>query len=140
MSLELIDDKMCFVCGKENPISLRLEYAHPADGRLTSKIRFAREHQGYKDIVHGGLLTTVLDEMMVSLAWYEKKPCVTAEITVRLKKAVRVGEEVFLEGRLDKEEAKLIFTSAEAKNAAGEVLASATAKCLRIRPALGDIP
>jgi acyl-coenzyme A thioesterase PaaI-like protein len=82
-------------------------------------------------------MTTVLDEMMVNLAWVEKKPCVTVEIMVRLKKAARVGEEIFFEGRLDKEEGKLLLTSAEARNARGETLASATAKCLRIRPVKG---
>ncbi len=137
MSLDLTDDKMCFVCGKENALGLRLKFDHPADGRLTASVRFAKEHQGYKDIVHGGLMTTVLDEMMVNLAWVEKKPCVTAEITVRLKKAARIGEEILFEGRLDKEEGKLLFTSAEARNAAGETLATATAKCLRIRSVTG---
>lgn len=123
---------MCFVCGKENVLGLHLKFEHPASGRLTATVRFAKEHQGYKDIVHGGLMTTVLDEMMVNLAWAEKKPCVTAEITVRLKKAARIGEDIFLEGRLDKEEGKLLFASAEARNEAGETLATATAKCLRI--------
>jgi len=137
LSLDLTDDKMCFVCGKENPFGLRLKFDHPADGRLTAMVRFTKEHQGYKDIVHGGLMTTVLDEMMVNLAWVEKKPCVTVEITVRLKKAARVGEEILFEGRLDREEGKLLFASAEARNTAGEILASATAKCLRIRSVKG---
>jgi acyl-coenzyme A thioesterase PaaI-like protein len=140
VSLDLTDDKMCFVCGKENALGLHLEFQHPADGRLTSRARFAKEHQGYKDIVHGGIMATVLDEMMVNLAWVEKKPCVTAEITVRLKRPVPVGEEIVFESRVDKEEGRLLFTSAEARNASGEILASATAKCLRVHSTTGYNP
>lgn len=75
----------------------------------------------------------LLDEIMVNLAWKEGAPVVTGELNVRLKKPTRVGEKVFFEGRIDREEPRLLRASATAKNKAGEVLASATAVCVRIR-------
>ena len=124
---------MCYVCGKDNPQGFRLDFKHPAKGVLQAEVVFSKEHQGYRGIVHGGMVTMLLDEMMVNLAWLEKTPAVTAELSVRLKKPTKVGERVYLEGRIDQEEAKLLRTSATAKNAAGELLASATAVCVRIR-------
>ena len=134
MKLRLEDDHWCFVCGKENPRGFRLDFTHPEKGRLQAEVIFGREHQGYKNVVHGGLVGALLDEMMVNLAWIEGCPSVTAELRLRLKKAVRVGERVFLEGRIEKEEARLLKTSATAKNSRGELLAAAEATCLRMKP------
>ncbi len=133
MSLDLQDDHMCYVCGKDNPAGFRLKFQHPQSGVLTADTVFSKEHQGYRDIVHGGMITMLLDEMMVNLAWLEGKPAVTAELNVRLKKPTRVGERVFFEGRIDSEESRLLRASATARNAKGQILASAAAVCVRIK-------
>lgn len=78
-------------------------------------------------------MATVLDEMMVNLAWVEKKPAVTAQLNVSLKKAAKVGEKIRLEGRITEEKARVIRTSAVAKNEKGEILAEAEGVCVRIR-------
>ena len=124
---------MCYVCGPKNPLGLKLKFEHPEKALLRSTVIFAKEHQGYKDIVHGGMLAMVLDEMMVNLAWKEGKPAVTAELTVRLKKAAKIGERVHLEGRIEREEGRVLYARSEAKNEAGELLAQATATCILIR-------
>lgn len=132
MGLSLEDDSMCYVCGKNNPQGLKLDFSHPQKGILRTMVVFSKEHQGYKNIVHGGMISMLLDEMMVNLAWKEGLPAVTAELTVRLKKPTLIGEKVFFEGRLDRETEKVLYTSADAKNEAGDLLASATGTCVRI--------
>ena len=132
--LKLEDNSQCYVCGKKNPHGFQLDFSHPEKGRLTAEAVFRPEHQGYKNIAHGGLVATLLDEMMVNLAWLEGRPSVTAELNVRLKKAVQVGERVLLEGRLESEGDRLLTASASAKNSQGELLATAEATCLRIKP------
>ncbi len=134
MSLDLQDDRMCYVCGKDNPHGFRLDFQHPAQGVLKASLVFSKHHQGYRDIVHGGMISMVLDEMMINLAWIEGSPAVTAELNVRLKKPTPVGERVHFEGRIEGEEPRLLRTSATAKNDQGELLASATAVCVRIKP------
>ncbi len=134
MSLNLQDDHMCYVCGKDNPQGFRLDFEHPQKGVLTAQVVFSKEHQGYRGIVHGGMISMLLDEMMVNLAWKEQMPAVTGELTVRLKKPTPVGERVFFEGRIDRQESRLLHASATAKNQKGELLASATAVCVRINP------
>ena len=132
MSLELQDDHMCYVCGKDNASGFRLDFEHPQKGLLTAKVVFSKEHQGYRNLVHGGMVAMLLDEIMVNLAWKEGIPAVTAELNVRLKKPTQVGEAVYFEGRIESEESRTLHTSATAKNQAGELLASATAICVRI--------
>lgn len=134
MPIRLEDDKMCYVCGSANAHGLKLKFEQPEKGVLTARLKFSKHHQGFKDIVHGGLMATVLDEMMVNLAWKEGVPAVTAELNVRLKKAAKVGETVALEGRLEAPYGpKILKGTATAHNGAGELLASATATCIRIR-------
>ena len=134
MKLELLDDQMCFVCGKENQRGFQLDFKHPKKGRLLAEVVFSKEHQGFKGMVHGGMVAMLLDEMMVNLAWIEGVPAVTADLKVRYKKAVRTGERVLLEGKVEREESRAVYTSASAKNAQGELLATAEAACLKIKP------
>lgn len=129
----LEDNRNCFVCGEKNPLGFRLKFDHPEKGLLRARVTFKPEHQGYKDIVHGGLVATILDEMMVNLAWLEKMPAVTAELTTRILQPVPVGETLSFEGRLEKDGGRVLYMKASARNAAGTVLAEASASCIRIR-------
>ena len=124
---------MCYVCGKNNAEGLKLKFEHPQKGLLKATVVFEKRHQGFKNIVHGGMMAMVLDEMMVNLAWKEGIPAVSAEFTIRLKKAAKIGEKIYLEGRIDKSEGRALYTSSLAKNESGEVLASAKGTCLRIK-------
>jgi acyl-coenzyme A thioesterase PaaI-like protein len=134
MTLKVTDDGMCYVCGKKNLAGLRLDFSHPQPGRLVSEVTFEKIHQGYKNIVHGGLVAAVLDEMMVNLAWLEGFPAMTAQLTVRLKKAVPVGQKVLLEGLWDRRGGGRILTmSATAKSPKGDLYATAWAKCLPVK-------
>lgn len=129
----LEDNQNCFVCGQQNALGFRLKFDHPEKGRLRSTAVFRPEHQGYRGIVHGGLVATLLDEMMVNLAWIEKTPAVTGELNVRLLKPVTIGEPVSLEGRLERDGGRVLYMTAQARNARGELLAEARASCIRIR-------
>jgi acyl-coenzyme A thioesterase PaaI-like protein len=133
MPLKLEDDQMCYVCGSKNTLGLKLHFEHPQKGLLKSTVTFSKAHQGFKGIVHGGMMAMVLDEMMVNLAWKEGIPAVTVELNIRLKKAAKIGEKVLLEGRLGKGRGRVLHASSEAKNEKGEALASATATCILIR-------
>jgi acyl-coenzyme A thioesterase PaaI-like protein len=65
---------------------------------------------------------------------------VTAELSVKFKKPVRIGVPAFLEGRVVSESGRLIETEAVLRDAAGTELASGTGKLIKIRPpqASGD--
>lgn len=90
----------CFVCGEANPIGLRLEFQ--TDGRVvTTRFTPRAEHVGFKGVVHGGLIATLLDEVMVwACAVHERKFAVCAELDVRFLKPLGPGDNVVVTGRV----------------------------------------
>ena len=117
------DDGYCFVCGPKNPIGLKLDFAF--DGRtIRTEYVPPKEHQGYKNIVHGGIVSTLLDEVMVKVAIELGKPAVTAQMDVRLKKAVKIGTKIILSAEITKETRKTLEAYAKA-TVNGEIIADA---------------
>ena len=55
--------KMCFVCGIDNPYSLKAHFYNMEDGSVMTKLKFKECHQSFPQRVHGGLITTILDEL-----------------------------------------------------------------------------
>ena len=53
----------CFACGKANPIGLKLEFERN-DEECSATFIPQREHQSYDGRMHGGLISTLLDEVM----------------------------------------------------------------------------
>lgn len=128
--LILADDRWCFACGEKNPAGLKLAFSPAPDGALRASFVFRKEHQGYEGIVHGGLIGLVLDEMMLNLAWRTGLRAVTAALELRFRRAVRVGERVEFIGRITGRRGRLVLGEAEARNAAGALVAEAKARCL----------
>lgn len=131
--MELIDEGMCFICGKRNPIGLKAEFEIDRENiRLTGYFTPRQEHEGYKGIMHGGLASALLDEAMVKLLWEVGIPAVSASLSIRLRKPVKVGEQVIIKGWVESDKGRIINTSAELRDTAGTVLAQADGKCVRI--------
>jgi acyl-coenzyme A thioesterase PaaI-like protein len=55
------NSRMCFVCGIENPIGLKLSFYTDDEGRCIARFRPREEHQGYPGHLHGGVISTLLD-------------------------------------------------------------------------------
>jgi len=129
---ELKDNQRCYVCGKDNPSGLKVQFTVDHSTRtITGRFTPRTEHEGWEGIVHGGIIATLLDEAMVKLAAHLGEPAVSAEITVKFKSPVAPGEELVVTGRIVKEAHRLI--EAEAKVEKGLVaVAEATGKLLRI--------
>jgi len=115
---------MCFACGQNNPIGLRLKF-ELIDGKYTTKFTPRTEHQGYDDITHGGIVSTLLDEAMAKLVWSMGRFAVTADLKVRFKKRALVGEELTVTGWVKSETRRLLSCAAEARNPRGELIAEA---------------
>ena len=130
--LEVRDDHWCFGCGRQNPIGLKLTFYEDGD-QVWAPWTPKREHQGYEGIVHGGLITTVLDEVMGWAIYVRKLWAVTGSINVRFRKPVRVGDELTcrawveaVSGRKVEVRAQLILDSD------GQVLSDGTAVFVRV--------
>jgi len=84
-------NQWCFACGKENPIGLRLEFREVEESYMTT-FTPRPEHQGYDGIMHGGLVSTLLDEVMARYIYAKGYNAVTARLDVRFKKPTPIGE------------------------------------------------
>ena len=128
----LDDDQMCFCCGTMNPIGLKLEFAPTAEGRLRTIWRPRKEHQGFKDIVHGGLVATVLDEVMIRMLHHGGISAVTGTLETKLMKPLRWGRDYRFEAWLLRDRGRAVLTEAEAFDAeTGERVAWGKATCVR---------
>jgi acyl-coenzyme A thioesterase PaaI-like protein len=87
----------CFGCGPDHPIGFRLCFERDGETLVTRFTPEAR-YQGPPGIMHGGLVTTLADEVAAwAIIGLLGKFGFTAKIDVKLARAVRIGVE--LEGR-----------------------------------------
>jgi acyl-coenzyme A thioesterase PaaI-like protein len=132
--MELIDEGMCFVCGKANPKGLRVEFAVDRKARrITGVFTPEREHEGYKGIMHGGLVGALLDEAMVKLLWESGTPAVSASLEIRLARPAMVGEPLEISGWVEEDRGKVLVTAARIVDLRGNLLAEARGKCIRVQ-------
>lgn len=129
----LPNTRSCFVCGSANPIGLRLHF-HTDGGLVEARFTPRPEHVGFKGVVHGGLLATVLDELMVwACAVATGRFAFCAELNVRFVRSIAPGMEVTLRGRLTANRKNRLFEArSEALLADGREAARATGKYMPI--------
>lgn len=128
MALE--DNDCCFVCGKDNPYGLKLSFSH-ANGKTTSEFIPVPAFQGYKDMVHGGIIASVLDEAMIQAALAQGIKPVTAEISVRFRKPLAPDTKTVVEAEITRKGSRLLEASSRLLDSAdGAVIAEADAKLI----------
>ena len=69
----------CFVCGDKNPIGLNVPFYVKGD-EVVAEYTAGCHFEGYRDILHGGILSALLDEVMIRAVLALEIYCVTAEI------------------------------------------------------------
>src|SRR5262245_42245024 len=92
--------RSCFVCGESNAIGLNLRFE--TDWQ-TVRTRFTprSEHAGFKGVIHGGILATLLDEIMVwACAAQTRRFAFCAELNVRFLKPANPGVEILATAEL----------------------------------------
>ncbi|MBF0329348.1 MAG: PaaI family thioesterase [Nitrospirae bacterium] len=130
MGIKLQDDDNCFVCGKNNTSGLKLSFNRTECAAKTEFIP-SKYFQGYSGIVHGGIISAVLDEAMIHASMSEGSTPVTAEIKVRFKNPLNVAEKTMVAASVKKRSGKLIEASAEMRRQSDYVLiAEASAKLI----------
>src|SRR5258708_39647810 len=99
----------CFVCGESNPIGLKLRFE--TDGRtVQAPFILSPAHAGFRNVVQGGLIATVLDEVMVwACVVTTRRFAFCAEFSVRFLNPLRPDEEALVCGQLDENRRGRIF-------------------------------
>ena len=117
---------LCFGCGKKNPIGLKLKFEW--DGK-TVKGEFTPTefHQGWKEIIHGGILTTALDEAMGYVTFFEKVPAVTGTLQVTFRRPAVIGQTLVITASIAKKARRLVETEAKLTSKDGSTISEAKA-------------
>ena len=93
--------KGCMICGNKtvNPHTLSLRFRITDEGVETPFVSDYKQ-EGYKGVVHGGIIASILDETIGwAVAVAQKKYFMTVELNIRFQKPLPVGKEVLVKGR-----------------------------------------
>ncbi len=123
----------CFACGTENPIGLNLQFYRLADTVCTELI-LQREYEGWEGVVHGGIVSTLLDEVMSWAIMYTKKVfLVTRKMDIKYVRPVLVGTPLTVAGRLvDDSQPPKIRARAEIRDDQGRLLVRSNGEFVEI--------
>ena len=122
----------CIVCGPNHPHGLRIRYEVLRDGTVTARWQPTTEWEGFRGIVHGGIIGTVLDEAMSKAVAATQGEALTAELRVRYHHHVEAGEDLYIRGWVVERRRRLIRTEATLATADGSERARAWAVFLAL--------
>lgn len=130
------DDNHCFACGDLNPEGLHMK-VNKDNGRAKAELTLRPTHQGWKDIAHGGLVSTILDEIMAHAVMDKEPQAATVELKVRFRCKVPLGRALITEGWIVSQDKRRVTAKGELRlQETGELLAKAESKFL-IAPSPG---
>ena len=112
---------MCFACGPDNPIGLKIRF-EMKDGRCTGQFTANENHVGFENTVHGGIIYSALDDVVANVLYLQDIKAHTARCVIRYRKALEVGETINLSGWIDTKRRRLVVLKGEARTAEGDVL------------------
>ena len=117
-----LTDNYCFVCGQDNPQGLKIAVTYDAGAMAAeTELSLPREYQGWSAVIHGGILATLLDEMMAHAVWHFAGPGLTLSMEVRFHNPLKPGEAIRVRGVLNTPNGKR-------RQAAGEIIRLADGK------------
>ncbi len=128
---------LCFGCGQNNPVGLKLNFNKENDA-LRAEFTPGEVFQGWPGIVHGGIITCLLDEAMNYAAYFEGATCLTASMQIRLRQPVKIAVPLVITASVTKKCRKLFETKASVCLKDGTVVAESSSKQFIIEPESGD--
>jgi len=90
----------CLLCGSKNSLSLGLCFSPGDDGDIKAIFQAHSGLQGYQGILHGGVVSSLLDSAMTHCLFYQGIEAVTGDLHVRFVKSVPCDARMELRARL----------------------------------------
>ncbi len=98
--IEKVNGHTCFACGTANPIGLQMNFYRQGDS-VCSDITLGKYHVGWENIAHGGIISTMLDEVMSwTVLYFKRSFFVTRKMDVKYVKTVPVGKPLTVLGSI----------------------------------------
>ena len=125
----------CFGCGGANERGMQLTYEQDDIAqRIRGNFQLGAEYQGGTGFVHGGIIATVLDEVMGKVSRFRGVRAVTAELTIEYLKPVPVDADLVVEGYEVEMTGRNLFMVGEIRDVAGKVLARGKGRFVIVAP------
>lgn len=128
------NSKMCLVCGLKNPFGLHTAFYELDNKELLAVFTPREEHQSYPGRLHGGIISTILDEAVGrAIMMHTEKEVwgVTVDLQVRFKKPVPLDQELRVVGRITKDSSRFFEGAGELLLEDGSVAAECHGKYLK---------
>ena len=126
-------DHNCFACGTGNPIGMGL-HIELGEGTARAAWIAGPDFVGWSDRVHGGIIATLLDEVMAWAPSSYDSWAVTAEMTVRYRSPAVPGEELVAEARVVGRRRRIFEVAGEVRGPDDRLIAEATGRYLGATP------
>jgi uncharacterized protein (TIGR00369 family) len=120
----------CMVCSTSSKNGLGLQFAVSKDGSVEATFSCDKAFEGYADVLHGGLISCLLDGAMTNCMFAHGHAAVTAELNVRFRDSVVIGEPATVRAWIDRSRPRLHLLRAEVVQNR-QVKATATGKFMR---------
>jgi uncharacterized protein (TIGR00369 family) len=122
----------CVVCSSSNPDGLGVNFEMSDDGGVKAVFRCEQNFEGYRGLIHGGVISSLLDGAMTNCVFSRGHVAVTAELRIRFKHPVVVGPPATIRAWIDRQDRSIYFVAAELTQN-GEIKATAEGKFLNRR-------
>ena len=115
----------CFACGTLNAGGLGLAL-HVEPGRSWTELALDRRFEGWEGVIHGGILCTILDEVMAWSVIGRGTWGVTARMAIDFRRPVPVGRAIRAQGQVGEASRRLFRTTGQIVDVeTGQILATA---------------
>lgn len=121
------DHDNCIICGRNNPFSLGLKFRPAGERTVEASFTGGPHLQGYEGILHGGVISAVLDSAMAHCLLVQNIKAVTGDLRVRFLHAIPCTSKVTIKAWLTCAVSSLYELKAEAR-VDGRLMARARAK------------
>lgn len=124
---EIVKYSRCFVCGDQNQHGLKAKFFFDGEKAFT-EVTADGSFEGYAGIYHGGIIATLLDEVMIKALLAKSVVAVTVELKVRYMAPVTIGDKLSFTGRITRSKGRLYLTEGEARGDDKAICATAVGK------------
>lgn len=121
------EDIYCFGCSPHNPIGLKLEFEYSDDSAKTTW-KPTKDYEGFPGLLHGGIISTILDETMAKAIEHSNIYAVTIEMNVKYLKKTPIDDTLTAQAMLVKKRKKILYLESQLLDSSGNITAEATAK------------
>ncbi len=125
--IEKVEGYSCFACGTANPIGLNLKFYRLGE-YVCSDVILGKYYAGWENMAHGGIVSTLLDEVMSwTIIYFLRDFFVTKKMEVRYIRPVPLEEEVRVRGRIVEPVKRGVRAQGEILDMSQKILARASA-------------